>query len=46
MALPNDEGAFETGRMYRQGSLCTRSGSLWSAVEATDRTPGAAASAA
>ena len=37
-------GVFEPNHTYTEGSLVTRSGSLWLAVESTDRVPGHGAS--
>jgi len=43
--LPHCEGIHENSKHYRQGSLVTRSGSLWLALNATSDTPGAGATA-
>ena len=40
-SLPTYAGVYEAGKSYRQGSMVSRSGGLWLAVEPTDRTPGA-----
>ena len=42
-SLPHYEGVHSEGRRYPAGSLTTRQGGLWLAVEPTDRTPGAGA---
>jgi hypothetical protein len=44
MALPHQEGIFESGTMRGQGSLVTRSCRLWLAAANTTDTPGGAAS--
>lgn len=41
--LPHYEGIHETGKHYRPGSLCTKSGGLWLAEQPTDTTPDAGA---
>jgi hypothetical protein len=45
-SLPHYEGIHEPGKTYPAGSLTTRQGGLWLAVEPTDRTPGAGAGSA
>ena len=36
------EGTYEQGKTFRQGSLCTKAGSLWLALtDVTNVTPGA-----
>jgi hypothetical protein len=39
-SLPRYEGVFESGKTYPVGSLTTKGGGLWLAVEPTARTPG------
>ena len=43
-SLPRYEGVYEYGKRYPPGSLTTKSGGLWLAVEPTDTTPGQGAS--